>query len=219
MKKNSAILVLLALLFGACMIETNRRVKVEIPSPAEVRLDQTQEIVLTNFWQEKEAKDFNLNQDLLQFFQEELKRSFKGTLSARTITWDGADLTKNKDFWKQAAADGKNALFLTGRAQFTQEVRKALLANEKRDIDDGPFGKEKTWAERKTYSLKLELFLISSGSGEVFFQRDYQETANYPNIKQTPEFAFYDLLQRIKAKLFRSLFSATKVQDRYLLTK
>ena len=193
--------------------------KVEIPGRPEVRLGQVQEIILTNIWQEKEVKDFNLSQDFIQYFQDELKQPFKGTLSTRMIAWDSADLPKNKDFWKKAGADGKNALFLTGRATFTEEVRKALLANEKRDIDDGPFAKEKTWAERKTYSLKLELFLINSDDGEVFFQKDYLETANYPNIKQTPEFAFYDLLQRVKTKLVRALFSTNRIQDRYLLIK
>ena len=219
MKKNSGLVVFVAILFAACSMETNRKLKIEIPSVPEVRLDQAQEIVLTNFWQDKEAKDFNLNQDLAQYFRDELKQPFKGKLSSKTIAWENADRAKDKDFWKQAAGEAKDALFLTGKAQFTQEVRKALLANEKRDIDDGPFAKEKAWAERKSFSLKLELFLIRSGSGEVLFQREYLEAANYPNVKQTAEFAFYDLLQRIKVKLFRSLFSTDKTQERYLLSK
>jgi hypothetical protein len=219
MKKNSGLLIVIVLLLAACSIETTRKVKIEMPSVPEVRLDRSQEIIVTNFWQDKEIQDFGLNQNLAQYFQDELKRPFKGKLSTKTISWDNADLPKNKDFWKQAAGDAKNTLFLTGKVQFGQELRKALLANEKRTIDDGPFAKERTWAERRNYSLKLEIFLIQSDTGEVLFQREYQEQMNYANIKQSAEFAFFDLIQRIKPKLFRSLFGTDRVQERYLLSK
>jgi len=219
MKKNSGLVMVIVLLLAACSVDTTRKVKIEIPSLPEVRLDQSREIIVTNFWQDKESQDFALNQALVQYFQDELARPFKGKLSAKTITWDNADLAKNKDFWKQAAGDAKNTLFLTGKVQFGQELRKALLANEKRAIDDGPFAKETAWAERRNYSLKLEIFLIQSDSGEVLFQREFQEQMNYANVKQSAEFAFYDLVQRIKPKLFRAFFGTDRVQERYLLSK
>ena len=172
MKKNSGLAIVIVLLLAACSMETTRKVKIEMPSVPEVRLDRSQEIIVTNFWQDKEIQDFGLNQALVQYFQDELVRPFKGKLSAKTISWDDADLAKNKDFWKQAAGDAKNTLFLTGKVQFGQELRKALLANEKRAVDDGPFAKETAWAERRNYSLKLEIFLIQSDTGEVLFQRE-----------------------------------------------
>ncbi len=219
MKRDCGILLLGVLLLSACSMETTQKVKIEMPSRPEVRLDQSQEIIVTNFWLDKETKDFNLNQDLVHYFQEELKRPFKGKLSTKTVAWDSADLPKNKDFWKGAAGDPQGTLFLTGKVQFNQELRKALLATEKRSIDDGPFGKEKTWAERRNFSLKLEIFLIQAENGEVLFQKEYQEQMNYPNIKQTAEFAFFDLLQRIKPKLFRVLFGTDRIQERYLLSR
>lgn len=219
MKKYSGLLIIIVLFLGACSIETTRKVKIEMPSVPEVRLDRSREIIVTNFWQDKEIQDFGLNQNLVQYFRDELKRPFKGKLSTKTISWDDADLAKNKDFWKQAAGDAKNTLFLTGKVQFGQELRKALLANEKRAVDDGPFAKERAWAERRNYSLKLEIFLIQSDTGEVLFQREYQEQMNYANIKQSAEFAFFDLIQRIKPKLFRALFGTDRVQERYLLSK
>jgi hypothetical protein len=209
MKKNSGLLIVLVWMLAACSIETTRKVKIEMPSLPEVRLDRSQEMIVTNFWQANEVQDFGLNQALVQYFQDELKRPFKGTVSTKTISWANADALKNKDFWKQAAGEAKNALFLTGKVQFGQELRKALLANEKRAVDD----------ERRNYSLKLEIFLIQSDTGEVIFQREYQEQMNYANIKQSAEFAFYDLLQRIKPKLFRILFGTDRIQERYLLSR
>jgi hypothetical protein len=219
MKKNSGLLMVLVWMLAACSIETTRKVKIEMPSLPEVHLERSQEMIVTNFWQANEVQDFGLNQALVQYFQDELKRPFKGTVSTKTISWANADALKNKDFWKQAAGEAKNALFLTGKVQFGQELRKALLANEKRAVDDGPFAKERTWAERRNYSLKLEIFLIQSDTGGVIFQREYQEQMNYANIKQSAEFAFYDLLQRIKPKLFRILFGTDRIQERYLLSR
>jgi hypothetical protein len=212
-------LIVVVLFLGACSIETTRKVKIEMPSVPEVRLDRSQEMIVTNFWLDKEIPDFGLNQNLVQYFQDELKRPFKGKLSTKTIAWENADLPKNKEFWKQAAGDAKDTLFLTGKIQFGQELRKALLANERRAVDDGPFAKETAWAERRNYSLKLEIFLILSDTGEVLFQREYQEQMNYANIKQSAEFAFFDLIQRIKPKLLRALFGTDRVQERYLLSK
>jgi hypothetical protein len=219
MRKNSGLLIVIVLLLAACSIETTRKVKIEMPSVPEVRLDRSQEMIVTNFWLDKEIPDFGLNQNLVQYFQDELKRPFKGKLSTKTIAWENADLPKNKEFWKQAAGDAKDTLFLTGKIQFGQELRKALLANERRAVDDGPFAKETAWAERRNYSLKLEIFLILSDTGEVLFQREYQEQMNYANIKQSAEFAFFDLIQRIKPKLLRALFGTDRVQERYLLSK
>jgi hypothetical protein len=219
MGKNSGLILSLALLLGACSIETTKKVKIEMPSVPEIRLGQVQAMIVTNFWQDKEVKEFGLNESLVRYFQDELKRAFKGTLSTKTIAWDNPDLPKNKDFWKQAAEGAQNTLFLTGKVELSQELRKALLANEKRAIDDGPFAKESAWAERRNFSLKLELFLIQSNTGDILFQKEYLEQMNYPNIKQTAEFAFFDLVQRIKTKLFRALFETDRIQERYLLSK
>ena len=218
MKKYSWILVFVLLLAG-CSMETTQKIKIELPSLPEVRLDGNREIIIANFWLDKEIKDFDLNRDLVKYFQEEMKRPFKGKLSTTTVLWDDADLPQKKDFWKGAAGEGRDAIFLTGKVQFGQELRKALLANEKRAIDDGPFAKERPWAERRNFSLKLEVFLIQAASGEVLFQKEYQEQMNYPNVKQTAEFAFFDLLQRVKPKLFLVLFGTDRIQERYLLSK
>jgi hypothetical protein len=152
------------------------------------------------------------------YFKEELRLQFKGKLSTKNITWENAEAAKNKDFWKQIPVESKETIFLTGKVQFTQEVRKALLEKGIKNLD-GPFAPPKAWAERKNYALKLDIYLIRADSGEILFQKDFQESMNYESQKQTTAFAFYDLMQRIKTKFLRALLGSEKTQDRYLLLK
>lgn len=221
MKRNSGFLILaiLAALAVSCATESSVKVKVVIPGSPAVRLDPYREIVVAAFWQETELKDFNLNQALVSYLRDEIEHQFKGKLSSKTISWENAQMTENKDFWKQLLPEPQGCLILTGKAQFTQDVRKALLAKDRRAIDDGPFTPEKAWAARKSFSLKLGIYLIKPDTGEVLFQKDFQEAMDYEGQKQMAEFAFFDLLQKIKLKLFRLLFGSEKIQERYLLSR
>jgi len=221
MKKNSGFLILaiLSALAVSCATESSVKVKVEMSGVPAVRLDPYREIVLADFWLEKAPKDFNLNQALLGYLQDEIEHQFKGKLSSKAISWESGEMVNNKDFWRGVLADPQGRLILTGKAQFSAEVRKALLTKDRRAIDDGPFAPEKAWAERKNFVLKLGIYLIKPDSGEVLFQKDFQEAMDYENQKQTAEFAFFDLLQRFKLKFFRFLFSSEKIQERYLLSR
>lgn len=221
MRKNRGALVLAALtaLAAACAVEPSVKTKVEIPGTAAVRWDAYKEIVLTNFWQEKEAKDFDLNKALIEYLRNEIAPQFKGKLSSATIAWDTAEMVNNKEAWKQVVPQPQDRIILTGKAQFTQDLRKALLAKDRRAIDDGPFAPEKAWAERKAFTFKIEFYLINPESGEILFRKDFLEAQDYENSKEPAEFAFSDLMQRIKLKLFRLFFGSEKSQERYLLRR
>ena len=221
MKRNRMLLPVLAavLSVSACGLEPSVKVKIEIPGTPAVRLDAYREIVIAGFWQEKEPKDFDLNKALTEYLRDELEHQFKGKLSSQAIAWPSAEAIQDKNFWRQALADPEGRLILTGKAQFSQDVRKALLAANRRDIDDGPFAPEKAWAERKNFSLKLDIAIIRPDSGEILFRKDFQETMDYENKRQSAEFAFNDLLQKVRLKLFRLLFGSEKIQERYLLSK
>lgn len=93
------------------------------------------------------------------------------------------------------------------------------LAANRRPLDDGPFTPEKAWAERKNFALKLDIYLIRPDSGEILFQTEFQESMDYENKRQSAEFAFHDLLRRVRLKLFRLLFGSEKIQERHLLSK
>jgi hypothetical protein len=218
MRRNAWLLVLIVLWAASCALESQVKMKIEIPAPPSVHLDPSQEIVLANFRMEKEAKEFDLPKSLTAYWKDEIAQTFKGRVSMADVVWQGTDQLNNKDFWKAALAEPKNRVLLTGLAQFGAEVRKALQGNQK-GLKDSPFQPEKAWAERRNFSLKLDVVLISPETGDILFRNTYEESQNYDNMKQTAEFAFYDLVQKIRLRLFRALFGSEKVEQRYLLIR
>ena len=221
MRKNSGIaLVLLAVLGGAaCTSEmTAEKVRIEIPGAPVIKPESLAEIVLAPFWLDKEVKDFDLNKVLAEYLLEEFKMKFPGRVSTKPVAWTGADMATQPEAWKKAALGPAGTFVLTGKAAFSRESRKALLSSDKKKFED-PFEPEKKWSERRNFDLKLEVFLLKADTGEVLAKNTFQDTLNYENTKQTPVFAFHDLLDRIKPRLLRTLFGSTKIQERFLLLK
>ncbi|MGB8951891.1 MAG: hypothetical protein WCC06_04405 [Candidatus Aminicenantales bacterium] len=218
MKKSNYLVFLLFFIFISCTSNDFLKLKLEIPRAPAVDLGPFKEIIVTNFHLEKEAEDFDLNQVLTNYFAEEFRHKFKGIITLKTISWEKEESLRNQEFWRQLSPDSKAALFLTGKAEFSQEIRKALVKKTKGEID-GPFAPEKSWAEQKTCSLKLSLRLVNAATGETLLQKDYQETVHNPNIKHPAHFAIYDLMKTIKLKFFREIFNEEKIQQRYLLVK
>ena len=192
--------------------------KLEIPNYSPVKLDQFKEIIITNFLQEQEMEGFNLNQELLDYFSYELSLQFKGKIASKNISLEKEGPFKIQDFWKNLAPDSKEALFFTGKAQFSQETRKALLERERTRLEDS-FSSDKTLAERKVFTLVLNVYLIKSETGEIIYEKEFKETKNYQNPKQAINFAFYDLMQNIKLKFLRNIQGAGGIQERYLISR
>jgi len=221
MRKSSpaALLLLAALSAAACTSEmTAEKIRVEIPAAPALKPEAVSEIVVATFWLDKEVKEFDLNRDLSDYLLEEFRTKYPGRVSAKPVVWTGAGMDAQPDAWRKAALGPAGAVVVTGKAAFSQETRKALLAAEKRKFDD-PFEPEKRWAERRNFDLKLEVLLLKADTGEVVNRNSYQDAQNYENVKQTPAYAFHDLLDRIKPRLFRNLFGSTRVQERFLLLK
>jgi len=219
-RRGSRLALLAILAAASCrVVDPFIKVKIEIPPAPAFRLEAYREIVLIPFWRENEPKEFDLNQTLLGFIEEIFKRSFKGKLIPSSVAWENVQTAENKDFWKKAVASSPGRLILTGKAQFSQDVRKALLGQGRRPVDDGPFAPEKAWAERLNYTLKLDLYFIKPESGEVAFTNHFQESLTYEDQKQRAEFAIYDLLERVRLKLFRLIFGGERPQERYLLIR
>ena len=230
MKKNSrwlyAALAPAILAGAACTSEMSaQKVRIEVPSIPLIKSGETAEIVLVPFRMDKEVPEFDLNRDLNDYLEDQLKTKFKGRITTKVVTWPAptgqgkaGDGTADAGFWKKASLGTAGTIVLTGKAAFSQEARKALLSTEKRRFE-GPFEPEKKWAERRTYDLKLDLVLLKADTGEILFQSTYQDTINYENMRQPPAFAFHDLLDRIRPRLLRALFGTDKIQDRFLLLK
>jgi hypothetical protein len=217
-KKNSGLLILLVLFAASCASESQHKVKLEIPNVSPVPLEPYQILTVTDFLLEREFKDFDLSQELVNYLTAEFSQKFKGGVAATKIVWGEGDPFTNPGFWTSVGKGLQGGLLLTGKVLYEQDTRKAFLEPEGTG-DDSPFQTPKSLSERKVFTLQIHLYLIKAETGEVVFDKEYKETKNYQNKKQTGFFAFFDLIQKVKTAFFRSLFGETRIQERYLLTK
>jgi hypothetical protein len=194
-------------------------VNVDIPGEAALNWADVKAIVIAGFFEEKSVQDLALSQTLAGYFRDELKTRVRASLAEKPIAWPSADALEAKEIWKGAADGPIRTLILTGKAAFSRESRKALVEGERREIDEGPFKPVSPWAAKKAFSLKLDFALIDASTGEVAFRRNFQETLATDNTRQTAAFALYELMSRIRSRLFRALFGIEQPQDRYLLAK
>lgn len=226
MKRQNQVLLLFLLLAlfiqASCITSDNYlKVRLEIPSVSPIDLQAFREVAITNFRLDPAAGDvpgLDLDKELVDYFSYELGKKFQGKVSRETVVWDKDGLVEDAGRWKSSPAGRRGALVMTGSARFSQETRKAVMEDE-RPVD-GPFEFEKKGlSERKIFTLSVDLYLIRAESGEVVYKRDFKESRTYQNTRQTAPFAFYELVQRVKLKLFRTILSENRVEDRYLLTK
>ena len=213
----SALAAAAILLSAACSAVSTVTTKIDIPAVPALKLDGAAELVLADFLVETPSKEFEVGTAVVQYLRDAMKSEFKGRLSTVPLAWTDAAMADKADVWTRLLADPKGKLILTGRLQYSQDVRKALVAKDRRAIDDGPFAPEKPWSERKNFELKLDVYVIRAETGEILLKRDFLESVLVENRKQTAEFALYELLQRVRLKLFRLLFGTVRNQERYLL--
>jgi len=209
----------LLLAAAACSAVSTAPTKIDIPAVPAVKLDGVGEIAIADFLVDTPSKEFEIGPAITQYFRDAMKPEFKGRLSVVPLAWTDAAMAGNKDAWTRVLADPKGKLILSGRIQYAQDVRKALVSKDRRAIDDGPFAPEKPWAERKNFELKLDIYLVRAETGEMLLKKDFLESVIVENRKQPAEFAFYDLLRRVRLKLFRLLFGTVRNQERYLLSR
>ncbi len=217
MRKNRCVLALAFLFFCSCASESYYKLRINLPAKTTLDLSRFDEVFVTNFLIKKETKDINLSQELTDYFYFEFGQKFKGKTSRENVSLKDEDLFKNEDFWKNLSPGRKNSILLTGSAQYSEEVRKAILEN-KRDRFETPFPPERVLAERRFYILNLELYLIDAQSGKILYKRNFNESKGYDNPRQAGYFAFFDLIQAVKGKLFSNILAETKIQERYLIS-
>lgn len=216
--KKFKIALLLVLWFSlSCSSSNYWKLKIEVPGWTAFSLDQFSEIVITTFLIKEETKDFDLNQEIIDYFTSEIGQKFKGKISSKKISFEKEEPFKREDFWKNLSPDLEEAVLLTGSAQYTAEIRKAILERKKERFE-GPFPSERTLAERRFYTLNLDLYIIDAKTGKALYKRNFKESKGYESPKQTAPFAFFDLIQRVKVKFFRSILEEGSIQERYLIS-
>lgn len=224
MKKNNLLLsagVLgFVLLFGAACgaTDTYRKIRVEIPAYSDFRLDQFRELAVATFLTGQETAGLDLDKEVGDYFAPEFKRKFHGRVTRRTVSLTNEDAFRNPEFWQSLEPQGEGVLFLTGKASFSRDTRKAVLSRPG-DPRRDELTTQRSIAERTVFNLEMTVYLIRAADGGILFQKTFKETRTYSNPRQRPDFAFYDLIQRVRQKVFRPLFGEESLQERYLLVK
>jgi len=215
MKKNKSILILLLLFFVSCTSVNYFRVNVEVSRKALFDINQFKEIIVTDFFIKKEAESFDLNQELVNYFTTQMKQNLKPEISSRRISFPDEEIFKDKAFWKNILPDSQETAIFTGIVDYTQEIRKAVVQTKKKA--DETFQRDKAIEERRFYTLNLNFYFIDAQTGEVLYTQTFRETQGYKNPKQTGAFAFYDLADMVKVKLFNNVLGTARIQQRYLI--
>jgi hypothetical protein len=209
--------LLLGLLsFLSCGTEEHLRLRVEIPRKPPVNLEDFQEIAIANFLVKEEAKDFDLNKELTDYFTTELDQKIEKKITSTQIPLDDEKVFRDKNFWLKISPDKEGTILFTGSLEYTEEIRKAIKSAKKRRFEE-PFPRESRIEERRFYSLVLHLYFIDTQSGEAIYERTFNESKAYKNPNQTAYFAFYDMMLSIRDKLFRQILGEEQTQERYLI--
>ena len=189
----------------------------EVPHKTLFDLDQFGEVVVTNFLIKDETADFDLNKELVDYFSFEIGQNFEGRITSEEITFEGEEPFKSEAFWKNLLPDQSEAILFTGGAQYKEEIRKAILEKKRSRFEDPFTSQKRSLAERRFYTLNLDLYIIEAKTGKTLYTRTFKETKGYENPKQTASFAFFELIQRVKAKFFRNVLGEASIQERYLI--
>ena len=216
MKKSKLILLSSLFLLLSCNTSESLKLKIEVSEMPSLNIDQFQEIGITNFMIKEDTKDFNLNNELKDYFSSEFVRNFEKKVSIRDITVDNDEFFENEEYWQEVSSGSTHAVLITGSVRYNQEKRKALIEEEKARYDH-PFPSKTDLTQRTFYTLHIDLYLIDSQSGKTIYKNSFKETKKYKNPNQTAHFAFFDLIQIVKEKLFYNLLGRERVQERYLI--
>jgi hypothetical protein len=219
MKKSSPVLLFLLAILAACGGgDIYRKIRVEIPAYSSLHPDEFEQVVFSGFLVAKEPEGLDLNKEISEYFGPEFERKLHFRVAVQRFALESEEVFRKPDFWRSLAPGPGRILYVTGKAELTRETRKAILGRTKTDAED-PLAQQRGIVERTLFTLNLHLFLIRGDSGEVVLDRAFKESKAYTNLKQRADFAFYDLAQRVKTKLFRPILSEGRLQERYLLLK
>ena len=163
-----------------------------------------------------EFEDFNLNEELKEYFAGELEVELDQSVRRENIAVPDEESFENQEFWKTLPLDTQKSVIFSGTAEYSQETRKALISKDKDQFED-PFPSQERLATRKFYTLQMNIRIINSETGEVTYSQDFKESKSYTNPNQTAYFALFDLAFLVKEKLFREIMGGERFQQRYLI--
>jgi len=214
---NKIFLLILLFFVYSCGSISYVEIKTDIAKKIPFSFEQFDEIMITDFLPENEIPDFDINKEMKDYFAQEIEVKTKRKVSTKKIPLEDEQIFKNKQFWANISEKDEKGIFITGSVEYKKEVRKALV-RDKRKFED-PFTYEDQFIQRKMFSLALDLYFINSQTGEIIYQRKFNESKSYENPNQTAYFAFYDLIYSMKQKIFLDVLTEKQPQERYLIIK
>jgi len=216
-KKKNRLFLLFGLLFLlSCSSGDHLNLKIELPRKPPIPLENYDSLIVTNFMIKGEAQDFDMNKELTDFFSAEFEQELEKKISSGELSFQNEDVFQDQEFWQTIFPEQRGTLLFTGKLEYTQEIRKAIKSLQKRQFET-PFPEESRIDTRKFYSLDLYIYIIDPQTGEVLYKRNFKESKSYTNPNQTSHFAFIDIIQSVRDKLFRQLLGEEQVQQRYLI--
>ena len=219
MKISRGIAVAACLLQLACASEEARLVRVGIPGYTPLRVADIGAIYITDFRVEKPPADFDIGKELVDYMYVELARKYAGKVFRAPVPAGKAGVAGDRDFWSGLPAEHGPGLFLTGTVLYREEVRKAILETDRKEID-GPFRYEKKGlSERRLYTMTIGVSLIRAGTGEVVLSKEFVETTTYPDSNVPVSYAFYELSPHFRQKFLQAVFGEERLQERYVFAR
>lgn len=217
-KNSKAIVLICVLALSACSGGRHWKVRVEMPRAIVFELERFQELIITDFLVKTERKDMDLNKEIVEYLSFEFGQNIAAPVSTKEIELASEDIFEDKSFWKDLPTELDEAIILTGSVEYKSEIRKALVDEEKRQFQD-PFPRKSGLEERRFYTLFFDLHMIDAKTGEILYTRNFKQTKHYVNPNQTAYFAFFDLIQIVKTKLFQAFLGDELLQERYLISR
>jgi hypothetical protein len=218
--RTPAVVVLAAILAveAACLPEPSLPLKVDLPGVSAFPAGLFREIVVANFRDDAPSPEFGLGRELQAYLAAEVERSFDGLVSLVTVSWEGRPSLEDPAFWKQTAAGRNRAVILTGAARLVGQIRKAL---QKKAVPvDGPFKVDsRSFIEYRHYAFSVDLAVFSAETGEPLFRKVYLEEKDYSDLEKPYEFAFSELADRFRARLFPVFLGTPTSEERILLRR
>ena len=220
MKKSKKFIVLpfILLFLAACAQTENVKLRLIIPSSTGLDLTAYEDILITKFIELNEVEDFDVNQELEEYFTFELKKNLKKTTGAVEVQPPEEDVFTDIEYWAELPEKEKPSVYFTGSLKYNQETRKALIKKDKKQFED-PFPQEPRLARRTFFSIEFNVYMIDAKTGKPIYERKFKESKAYSNPNQTTRFAFFDLMVDIKDKLIQDLMGSQRLKERYLLTR
>jgi len=217
--RAAALLAALLAAAAACAPTAPVDVRLSIPARSPFPPGSLKAILVTDFHDQAPLPDLETGHALGDQLESELARAARGTTvrigRAPVPAGAGRD---DAAAWKAAGGgEGPGAVFLAGTVSLAAKVLKAV---DKTQPGDGPFDLAgRGLVAKRRWTFAADVRVISAATGETIYRRAFLEERDYTELDKPAEFAFHELSERFRAKLFQALLGTPTLETRTLLRR